>query len=199
MADTPIVRVSPLATVKSENDVQAGTRASFNGLDLSERRGIAVVQVFARKGQIAEVNTVLGLTEAGTTPGVASVTERQTVLPLAPGQWMLTSRLGDDGSFASQLRQQLGNHAFVSEQSHGRVVIRVSGANARPLMQKGCRLDLHPSVAGAGFCAQTSMAQIGVLIHQLDDQPTYDLHVYSGFARSFWHWLTTSAAQFGTH
>ena len=31
---------------------------------------------------------------------------------------------------------------------------------------------------------------------QLDDAPTYDLLVYSGFARSFWDWITEAAAEF---
>jgi len=70
------------------------------------------------------------------------------------------------------------------------------GALARDLMARGCRLDLHASVARKGFCAQTQMAQVGVLIHQVSDAPAYDLYVYSGFARSFWHWLTETAAQF---
>lgn len=188
-ANTVVARMSPLAGEASSGSM------SFAGIELAEQKGRAVVQLFARSGKEATVCEALGIVNQ---PGVASVNEQLTALPLAPGQWILTAASGDDGAFATRLREQLGEDAFVSEQSHGRTIIRVSGENARALMQKGCRLDLHPSVAQPGFCAQTAMAQIGVLVHQVDAQATYDLHVYSGFALSFWHWLTTTSAQFGS-
>lgn len=187
-------RVSPLAVLEASDADGACEALTYNGLSLFELPGRAVVQLFAKRGRESAVGDVLAI---GNTPGVATVNERLTAMPLAPGQWILTSLEGDDGSFAEQLRSDLSDEAYVSEQSHGRVIIRVSGENARSLMQKGCRLDLHGSVAKAGFCAQTSMAQVGVLIHQVDNSPTYDLHVYSGFALSFWHWLMSSAAQYG--
>ncbi len=194
MTNAMTARVSPLATVKAVATDEACQEHSFNGLALSELPGRAVVQLFAKRGREAAVGSALGI---GHTAGLATTNERLTAMPLAPGQWILTSTDEGNGSFAAQLTQELGDDGYVSEQSHGRVIIRVSGHNARSLMQKGCRLDLHPSVATAGFCAQTSMAQVGVLIHQIDDEPTYDLHIYSGFALSFWHWLTSTAAQFG--
>lgn len=163
-------------------------------LKLTELRGQAMVQVFAKKDQINALASSLGIK---TEPGVATVTAEFTALPLSRGQWMLSAVAGADGSFCETIRSRIGSSGFVSEQSHGRVIVRVSGAAARKLLQKGCRLDLHASVATAGFCAQTPMAQVGVLMHQIDDTPTYDLYVYSGFAHSFWHWLTEGAAQFG--
>ena len=62
---------------------------------------------------------------------------------------------------------------------------------------RGCRLDLHPRVAGPGFCAQTPIAHIGCLLHQVDAVPTFDLVVYAGYAEAFWGWLTQTAAAFG--
>jgi len=64
-------------------------------------------------------------------------------------------------------------------------------------MQKGCRLDLHPSVASKGWCAQTQVAQTGALLHQVDDKPTYHVSVYSGFAQHFAEWLHHTGMQLG--
>ncbi len=131
-----------------------------------------------------------------TDSGISTQAKDFTALPLAPGQWMIVSHETSAPDLA-ELKKRIGKLGYVSQQTDARICIRVSGPNARDLMSRGCRLDLHPAVAGAGFCAQTPMAQIGVLLHQFDDAPTYDLYVYSGFARSFWHWLETTAAQFG--
>jgi hypothetical protein len=41
------------------------------------------------------------------------------------------------------------------------------------------------------------IAQIGVLLHQCDERPTYDLYLLAGYAVDFLDWLTASAAEFG--
>ena len=40
-------------------------------------------------------------------------------------------------------------------------------------------------------------ALIGVQIWQIDETPTYEIAVFRGFARSFWHFLTEAAAEYG--
>jgi sarcosine oxidase subunit gamma len=85
----------------------------------------------------------------------------------------------------------------VSEQSHGRQVVRVEGPAARALLERLCRLDLHPRRVAAGYCAQTTVAGIGCLVHQRDATPAFDLVVYAGYAQAFWERLTHTAASFG--
>jgi sarcosine oxidase gamma subunit len=41
------------------------------------------------------------------------------------------------------------------------------------------------------------IAKVGVLLHQCDEIPTYDLYVFAGYAVEFLEWLTTGAAEFG--
>jgi len=132
---------------------------------------------------------------ASAKPGKSSADGKLIFLPLAPGQWMAISHETPAPNL-SDLHKKIDKLGYASLQTDARICIRVSGPKARELMSRGCRLDLHPDVVSAGFCAQTPMAQVGVLLHQVDDAPTYDLYVYSGFARSFWHWLETTAAQF---
>ena len=119
------------------------------------------------------------------------------MLWLAPGTWMVVAQDVEDGGLYSRLREELGDRAAVVDQSHGRAVLRLAGARARDVLAKGCRLDLHPRVFTPGMCAQTVIAQIGVLLHQCDEIPTYDLYVFPGYALDFLEWLTSSAAEFG--
>jgi len=120
---------------------------------LQDRRGLAITQVFAKKGKTAAVAKKLGISDK---PGVASMQEDLTALPLSPGQWMLFADTGADGSFKRLIEQKISKIAYTSEQSHSRAVIRISGPKTLDVLVKECRLDLHPSVAGVGFCAQTS-------------------------------------------
>ena len=154
----------------------------------------SLVQLFAKKGKEDVVMQQLGFeTEAG--KGMSG--EGITYLPMAPGQWLVVADSKESPTFGDELAKSIAGIGHVSEQSASRVRIRISGENARDLMARGCRLDLHSSVAGAGFTAQTVMAQVGVTIYLKSNEPVYDLYVYSGFARSFWHWLTHTAEQFG--
>lgn len=187
-------RVSPLGHLPEFRHGEAAV--SGPSLSLSARTDLGIVQVFARSGKAEFLATEHGFSPQ---PGQASAISGMTTLPLSPGQWLVVSDQGSEGQLRQQLASQLGEVAYISEQSHSRVAFRVSGDKARQVMQKGCRLDLHPSQAQSGFCAQTSMAQVGVLIHQVDDAPSYDLYVYSGFAMSFWHWLHHSALEFLDH
>jgi len=187
----PLSRVDRSAvSVKAAGGSTAGTRITI----IDDH---AIAHVLASKGQADTVASQLGISAKA---GQASVTTDFTALPLAPGQWMLYGGHGSEGKnggFCRQLKDKLGAAGNVSEQSHARIIFRLSGENARQVMQKGCRLDLHPAVSGSGFCAQTNMAQTGVIMHQLDDVPSYDLLVYSGFAQSFFDWLVHSSAEFG--
>jgi len=170
-----------------------GRNNSSTNVILQDRSGLAIAQVFAKKGKTAAVAKKLGISAK---PRVATVHEDYTALPMAPGQWMMFANEGADGSFKRKLEEQVFKIGYVSEQSHSRAIIRISGAKVLDVLAKECRLDLHPSVAGAGFCAQTIMAQIGVLVHKVDEDPTFDLIVFAGFADGFWHWITHAADEF---
>ncbi len=170
-----------------------GVSISGAGVTISIRNNLAIVQLFAKSGSSTKIENLLKIKNV---PGVASKTKTFSALPLAPNQWMMISNKGSDGTFGRSIAKRIRIFGHVSEQSDGRICIRISGPKARELMSRGCRLDLHPSVAKTGFCAQTTMAQVGVLLHQISDEPAYDLYVFPGFAHSFWQWLEHTAKQF---
>jgi len=183
-----------IVTPLSHLGLVAGKGNSSAGVLLQHRGGLAIAQVFAKKGKTAVVAKKLGISAE---PCVATEIEDYTALPLSPGQWMLFATSGADGWFQRLLEKQLGKIGCVSEQSHSRAIIRINGDKCLDVLAKECRLDLHPSAADVGFCAQTTMAGIGVMMHKLDDSPTFDLIVFAGFADSFWHWIVQASAEFG--
>lgn len=161
-------------------------------LRIAERR-VALGQLFARRGREDALAEKLRLPLA---PGRSAAGEDYVALPLAPGQWMLLAENGADG-FCRRMAERIGDLGHISEQSDSRVVFRVSGDKAREVLGKGCALDTHPRVMQPGACAVTIMAHVGVLLHQVDDIPSYDLLVYAGYAACFREWLEEAAAEFG--
>ena len=157
-------RRSPLEGALPE-DRQSPGPPDGPGVVIAERRGLALVQVLARPGQ---EEAVVGA--SGARSGTRAWHPRRrtgTALWLAPGTWMVVAQDVEDGGLYSRLREELGDRAAVVDQSHGRAVLRLAGASARDVLAKGCRLDLHPRVFTPGMCAQTVIAQIGVLLHQV--------------------------------
>jgi sarcosine oxidase subunit gamma len=166
-----------------------------NGVTVEFPKARGMVQVFASQGMSTALCRALKIKE---TPGLASSNSAYAAIPLAPGQWIVTSSKADaKGVFADTIRKSIKANGYVSEQSDTRVIFRISGPRAMELMEKGCRLDLHPDATGKDWCAQTAIAQMGVLIHQIDEKPVYDLYVYSGFAQDFAEWILHTGAQLG--
>lgn len=158
---------------------------------ISHRHGLAFCQVMARRGQADAVAAALGIA-AGVR--AASVADRFSALPLSPGQWMLSAGWGRDGRFTADIAHCVRGLACASEQSHGRTAFRVRGASAALLLSRECRLDLD--AVPPGFVGQTVMADVGVLLHSVDDMPTFDLVIYAGYAEHFWGWLNAAAQPF---
>jgi len=178
----------PLGDIEKINGKYQSDSINIDILDIP-----AFITLFAKKGKEAELKNVLGF---NTSAGIAQQLQDFTAIPLSPEQWALRSHNQLGAQFGETIAKKIKGIGYVSEQSAGRVLFRIKGEKARDLMSRGCRLDLHPSAISDNYCSQTIIAQIGVLLHISDSSPVYDLYVFSGFARSFWHWLDQSAAQF---
>jgi sarcosine oxidase subunit gamma len=115
---------------------------------------------------------------------------------IGPNTW-LACREAADPNWASGLAATVSGLASVSDQSSGYAVLRLTGPAARHLLSRGAFIDFHPSVFGPGSAAVTMIAHIGVIIWQLDDEPTYDVALFRSYAESFWHWIETTCAAVG--
>lgn len=187
--EAPFERTHPLGDISA----LSGNVTQDPQVSISFSDHLGLVHLFAAKGKEQTLCRKLAI-KAG--PGVASVKKDFTALPLCEGQWMLVAHNVNGFAFAADIEKRVGKLGHVSQQSESRMRFSVSGEKARDVMARGCRLDLHQDVAAEDYCAQTTMAQIGVVLHVRDNAPTYDLYVSAGFARSFWHWLSHTANQF---
>lgn len=175
-------RVSPLADVAVQG--RFGADKGAPGVVLSVHHPLSIVSVIARGGQAKALGEALKALR-----GV-------TVQWAGPDQYVALAADKAEGALYRDLIQKLAGLASVSDQSHGRVVIRIAGPKARAVLAKGTPVDLHASVFPLGKSALTQMAHIGVHLSRTGPD-TFDLSVFRGFSESFWNWLTTQAAEFG--
>jgi len=170
------------------------------GVTIAECIGLALASVIARKGKAAALaasaKVAFGL-ELPTTPRRVE-NGKIAFLWAGPDQWLAASREKQDpGKFEKQLAGIFTGSASVAEQSDGRTVIRIAGPRARDVLAKGLPIDLHSRAFRPGDTALTLAAHIGLQIWQVDDAPTYEIAIFRGFARSFWHFLTGAATEYG--
>ena len=194
----PYLRQSALAGAGLE--ARALAAAEGAGVYLCERefRGQVVLRGDASRAKFGDaVEQVLGVrppTEAHT----ANRGRRNLMVWLGPNEWLAVVLDGREGKAIADLREALGDehHALV-DVSHSRGVIGLEGAHAREVLMKGCHLDLHPRSFSAGRAAHAGLARCHVLLHQLDDAPSYDLYIARSFMRYAWSWLEDASAEHG--
>ena len=95
-----------------------------------------------------------------------------------------------------ELKARLEGLASVSDQSHGRVVIHLSGSKARAVLAKGSAVDFHRREFPVNATAVTHMAHIVVHVSRAGED-AFELSLFRGFAESFWEWLAEQAQEYG--
>jgi sarcosine oxidase subunit gamma len=165
------------------------------GPRLHERRNLCLVQVIARAGHERETARAIGL-DLPDRPNTATLIEGVQIFCQRPRDWLIVTEdaQGRTGSIAAEARGRLAAHAAAIDQSHGRVVLRLEGEGARGLLQKGLNVDLHPRAFVEQAMAQTGLAGIALMVHQVSADG-FDLYVARSFAASLGDWLVHHGAR----
>lgn len=177
-----MLRVSALQGVAVQG--RFGADRGAPGVTLSLIHPLAIAMVIARKGKSKALKDAL--------ESLKSV----DVLWAGPDQYFVQTSGKSDSALYIELKNKFENLASVSDQSHGRVTILVSGPKARAVLAKGTPVDLYTDEFPVGKSALTQMAHVGVHLTRTG-QDEFTLSVFRGFSESFWEWLTSQSAEFG--
>ena len=141
---------------------------------------------------------VLGF-DLPTAASTSAGTDAVTAVWLGPEEWLITTRSQSAPALESDLRAAVTPHGGAAIDVSGqRTTLRLRGAHARDILEKGCSLDLHPTVFVRSTAAQTMLGLAGVILIALDDRGTdYRILVRSSFARYLAEWLIDAAEEFG--
>ena len=132
------------------------------------------------------------------TPNTAAATARGwTVLWLGPDEWLATGPAAQGAALVEVLGTSLdGKHCALTDVSAMYATLALSGRHAREVLMKGCRLDLHPRAFAPGACVQTALARAQVILHQTDDDPSFEITVRNSFAHYLATWLLDAMAEY---
>lgn len=194
----PYLRQSPLTHLGLTARAAAATEGA--GVTLGERPHRCQINLRGNVADPAFSDTVRQLTglDLPTVANTVSTAGDLSALWLGPDEWLIVGPDGREQDLVGTLRQALaGQHVAVTDVSEARTVIAVAGTRARDLLAKGTPIDLHPRVFGPGRCAQTILAAANVILHQLDDRPTFELFVLNSFADYLWKWLEAASREYG--
>jgi sarcosine oxidase subunit gamma len=163
------------------------------GVTIAERRGLSIVQVSVIPGVAADRAAIEATTGAALPGPNRSSAGRRTALWVGAGRWFVVDPVR--GALADDLENAAGGHA-ITDLSHSRTVLRISGPKVRDVITQGCSVDLHPRAAKAGDCFVTSVARHSAVLHLVDDA-TMDIYVYRSFGQDLLEWLIEVAAPYG--
>ena len=182
VADMPellLPRVSPLADVTVQG--RFGADKGAPGVSFSVRHPLSIVTVIARKGQ---------------GKAVAEALRPHAPRWAGPEQYFVVAEGRGEAALYRELKTALEGIASVSDQSHGRVIIRIEGPKARHVLAKGTPVDLHKDEFPLGKSALTQMAHAGVHLTRTGED-AFELSMFRGFSESFWEWITEQAEEYG--
>lgn len=171
------------------------------GVSLTEIRDFGLVQVMARRGRTGEMTKAakahFGVAAPETPRAVDAA--HATLIWSGPDQFLVLSKGGKHTM--EMLAPVFAGSASLSDQSHARALISISGEKARALLAKLSSIDLHPAAFPVGAAAATSVDHTSVTLwrgkDRDDGQAVFNLLIFATFAESLWHTMLDAAAEYG--
>ena len=184
------------------NDHQIGSFGNYRNkekselLTVKELTNLSIYQIAKFKSSNANVDSVIinGLNLPKKYPDV-SYNNDTRILWNGPDICMVVS---SDLSIKEKLSSISDDDFAVTDISHSRAIIEISGLHAIDVLKKGTPLNLNNSEFTKNNCANSSYNGISFMLDFIDDQPlTFRLFCLRSFGGSFYHSITDSALEYG--
>jgi heterotetrameric sarcosine oxidase gamma subunit len=192
----PVARstIAPASPVTVEHGWEISTRRSDAELRIMDCTPLAKVLVRAsRNGRIART--------LGVPFGRAARDEHGTlVVGSGPGEWLLLAPPGAHATVAGRVEQILDEELVsVFDATHGRALMRITGARSADLLGKVCGIDFSEEVTPDGAAFRSSVAKLvtDVVRDDRDRERSYLLHCERSSGQYLFDALVDAGDEFG--
>lgn len=175
---------------------------SGGGVIATEREGLGIARIEARKAQSARVSELFR-TQFGVAPpdGPRRASRGDVgIAGIGPQAWLAT-RDNAGNAFAPSLRAVLGDCASVADQSDAYAILRLAGPKVRETLAKLVPIDIHPRGFQVNAVAQTLCGYVNVMLWRLEDtaqhDPAFEIWAGRSLAASLYQAISHAAAEFG--
>ena len=164
-------------------------------LQISEVKDLTIIQVVQYKRSKIKIDSVLVNDLKFSAESSKVVCNRDTrILWIAPRSWLIVS---SKENITDDIKKNCSNEDFsITDISHSRAVIQISGMQAVEVLKKGCPINFNEFKINN--CAGTVFNGITILRDFVDNKPE-KLHLLTlrSFGESFYHHITDAALEFG--
>ena len=199
--DNRYLRQGPLDHIRISAELEADQGGNEATVVLEDRgfRGQIILRSRASDAEFFDaVSDITGLRPSKETNVVTGGPGFPRLLWLGPEEWLLVTEDEESGRIMLGLTNSFeGSHVQVVDNSDAYAIVGVTGANARNILAKGCTLDLHERVFHSGCSTRTLLGQVQVILHQVTDDPDYEIHVHRSFAEFLWEWFVDAGQEYG--
>jgi len=190
----PVARspISPVPPVTVEHGWEVSARRSNAELRISDHTPLAKVLVLASP----DGGTARAL---GVPFGRAARDEHGTlVVGSGPGEWLLLSSPGTATEVAGRVEVD-GGLVSVFDATHGRAVMRITGARAAEMLSKVCAIDFSEEVTPDGAAFRSSVAKLVTDVVRDDEGGvrSYLLHCERSSGQYLFDTLLDAGNEFG--
>ena len=198
----PLARspIAPADPVEVRDGWQVSSRSSISPLQLSDRCPLAKVAVRPAGGAAASRSDSARSTAITAALGVGfgqAVRRSDGVLVVGsgPGEWLL---IGAPGTAASLAAGAPAGSQTV-DLTHGRALVRLTGADAATVLSKVCAIDLRDRVTpnGAAFRSTVAKVVVDVVRDDVGGVRSYLLHCERSSGQYFFDALLDAGHEFG--
>lgn len=116
-----------------------------------------------------------------------------------PTEWLLLGAAGTAPDVAAGLQAAGGEQASIVDLTHGRALVRLTGADAPRLLGKVCAIDLSPAVTPNGAAFRSSVAKVAtdVIRDDAGGDRSYLLHCERSTGQYLFDALLDAGQEFG--
>lgn len=172
-----------------------GNTANGIGVVLTETQPGSIAQLAAWPGQekklLAAIKAVTGL---ALPDGGGKASDSKAAFGIAPGKFLIVDQNeGLAATFSGAVTSEVGT---VTDLSHGRTALRISGPKAEWVLAKFFAIDFALPAFPVGSGISTVHHDIFTHIQRTGAEQ-FDLYVFRSFARAFWTMLCHASEEVG--